>query len=123
MKMKKSYAKRKHSNAAIRRMRVHKDFIKLLAIKPRAYKPIIASCNDDAVSCLCDIMYNVRLGSVPLPRAKLLKLKKYRHVLKKITSPRTSLPTRRRQLIQHGGGLFSIVIPAVIGLISTLLSK
>jgi hypothetical protein len=73
----------------------------------------------EQVMWLCEAVWNVTKGRVPLSTREYKKVKSQRDKLKRIAKCRTVREGRGR-LVQYGGALLPILIPAIISALVAL---
>lgn len=79
---------------------------------------ILKTCSDDTISCLCECVYNLLQGNVPVTPRQLKTLSKHKRSLRTLASKKTTLKTRRR--ILQKGGFLPLIIGPLLGLLSTI---
>ena len=72
----------------------------------------------ELVNCICDCVFNVLQGNIPINDEEKERLRQHRHCSRKLVNEKTS-HRRRKQLIQEGGFLGSF-IPILVGLVGKL---
>ena len=72
----------------------------------------------ELVHCICDCVYNVLHGNIPMEHEEKGRLKRHRHCLRKLVNEKTSYK-KRKQLIQDGGVLGPL-IPKLVKLVGKL---
>ena len=72
----------------------------------------------ELVHCICDCVYNILQGNIPINQEEKERLKPHRHCLRKLTKQKTS-DREKKRIIQRGGFLASI-IPTLVGLVGKL---
>jgi len=106
------------------RLKRNIEIIKALNhLSPKQYKAVISHSDIDLQKCLCEIIHNVTVGKIPLSKSKLTKLKHHKKAIYKIIGKKTSQGQRKRILMQKGSGIFSILLPAIIGSLVGLIRK
>ena len=78
----------------------------------KARNKILSSCPCRVVTVLSDISRNVLNGSIKVPKTHLHRLRLYKKDLRKL-SAKVPTKTRRKVLIQKGGFLPFLLIPAL----------
>ena len=73
------------------------------------------------VHCICDCVYNVLQGNIPLEPEEKERLKRLRHCLRKLVNKKTSY-REKKKLIQRSGFLGSL-IPILVGLVGKLFTR
>ena len=72
----------------------------------------------ELVYCICDCVFNVLQGNIPLKDDEKDRLKRHRDCLRKLVNKKTSYKEKKR-LIQRGGFLGTL-IPTLVGLVGKL---
>ena len=72
----------------------------------------------ELVNCICDCVYNILQGNIPINDEEKDRLRIHKELLRKLVKEKTSY-RRRKQLIQDGGFLGSL-IPILAGLVGKL---
>lgn len=92
---------------------------------PKLFKAIIKNSNPELIKVICEIIFNILRGNVQLNANIVEKLRNYKKSLRCIACRKHSLSTKRRILIQKGGGAFlPIIIGSVLsGLTTSLIDK
>jgi len=83
---------------------------------------IICACDHQLLACICECIKNVMDGNVPLPLDTLKRLKPYRHTMEAVVHKRRAASEKKRQIVQNGGFL-PILLPALIGVIGSLVGE
>lgn len=84
---------------------------------------IINQCSNRVFYAICEICRNIINGVIPLSSSNLNKLKKHKDLLRKLSQKKISLATRKKLIIQQGGALSTILVPALTFLASLFLQK
>ena len=79
---------------------------------------IIDAGGMELVHCICDCVYNILQGNIPLEHAEKERLRRHKELLRKLANEKTSY-SRRKRLIQDGGFLGTL-IPILVGLVGKL---
>lgn len=111
-----------HFNTMHGRVITHQHLLKALhTLKPKYQKLILKACDEEEVNVICECIYNVLKGKIPLPEKEKKRLGKHKHILRKLISKGKNI-TRKNIIVQKGGAFLPIILGAVInGLLSTLL--
>ena len=72
----------------------------------------------ELVHCICDCVYNILQGNIPIDEEENERLKRHKELLRELVKEKTS-DKRRKHLIQEGGFLGSL-IPILVGLVGKL---
>ena len=84
---------------------------------------LLQNVDKNFVLKICEVIYNILHGTIPIKASDKKKLKKYRFHLHKLCKRNHSIKSKT-QILQHGGGAFlSALIPAAITGISSLLGS
>lgn len=90
---------------------------------PHLRKSIIHYGNPELIKTLCEICMNTLNGNVKIsPKCKSL-LKNYKNSLRKLSSPRIGLKSKKKILIQKGGFLPVLLGTILSGIIGSLIEK
>lgn len=92
----------------------HKHFLTALhVLKPKFRKGLIKACNDEEINCICECIYNVLQGKIPIAEGDRIKLNKHKNILRKlITKGKNNL--RKHIIIQKGGAFLPIILGSII---------
>ena len=103
-------------------LKPHADFLRLLANKGYSTKfkqRLIQEAPNAAIGKLCECIYNILKGVVPLNRCQKRKLAPSKQVLRRLVQPGLSVQQRRRTLVKQTGK--GLPILPLLSLIPTLL--
>lgn len=79
--------------------------------------------NNELTNTLSDACANLLNGKIVINDQKLTKLKRYRRAIRAAANRKNSLRKRRNNLLGQKGGFLSILIPAALSLLTSLLGK
>lgn len=96
------------------------ELIKLIS-KTKQPKPLIKKCSKSEIKTLCECVLNVIYGNIPLTKTQKSRLSPYKESLRKLSNKKTPLYKKKKILIQKGEGFLSILLPAAISVISSLI--
>ena len=89
------------------------------------FKPDKQICNriideggKELVHCICDCVYNILHGNIPIDEEEKERLRIHKELMRKLANEKTSY-SRRKRLIQDGG-LLGPLIPILVGLVGKL---
>ena len=103
-------------------LKKHAHLIKVLAqAKPQMCKAIVRAADKNLIICLCECAQNLLKGNVPLSKAQLKKLKRYRKEVQTLAQKRTS-QSKRKEILQKGGFLPALLAPIALTVLGTLLN-
>lgn len=105
-----------------RRLKTHKDLlIALHTLKPKYQKALLKSCDEEEINCICECIYNVLQGKVPLKEEEKKSLNKHKSLLRKLVR-KTTNKVRKSIIIQKGGSFLPIVLGSILsGLIKSII--
>ncbi len=82
--------------------------------KPRERSAILAGVEDDIIKMLTEMTHNTLHGNVPLTRAQWQRLRKYKQMMRTLSSRSVPLHQKRSLLVKHQrGGFLPILLPLV----------
>ena len=90
----------------------HAALIKVLGQKqyPIQFKKMILRyAPDDTILKLCEVVYNILKGVIPLTKRQKQNLGSKKRVLRKLVHPKLTVPQRRRILTNQQGGILPIL--------------
>ena len=100
--------------------------IKLLSKSTAAERrKILKSAPKELITALTEGSLNLIRGTVPLSKQKISKLRRYKKQLKTVAAKKVSAQ-KKKKILQRGGFLpllASVLVPAISGLISGLVSQ
>ena len=79
----------------------------------------IQQCNKELMDCISECARNVLKGNVPLKKRQFTKLQRRKKDVRALASRRTSL-RKKKAIVQKGGFLASLLVPAIAALGSIL---
>lgn len=91
----------------------------LHTLKPKYRKALLKACDEDEINIICECIYNVLKGKIPLENTEKTKLNKHKNILRKLVS-KGKQKLRKTIIVQKGGAFLPIILGAVL---STLLSS
>lgn len=102
------------------RVTTHQHLLKALhTLKPKYRKALLKACDEDEINIICECIYNVLRGKVPLDSTEKTKLHKHKNILRKLVS-KGKQKFRKTIIVQKGGAFLPIILGAVL---SSLLSS
>ena len=100
------------------------DLIKLLhKCGHKQQKDILKTTNREQILAICECVDNTLRGNVPLTSAQKKRLEKHKAVLRHLANTKVGWKSKQKTLTQKGKGIFSILLPAVIALLSSINSQ
>lgn len=107
-----------------RRLRNNAEFLRALAkANPKLRRAILKCCHSELIIAICEVTLNVLRGVVPLSKQQAGKLKRHKKVLRALADRKVSLKKKKEQLNQTGGSFLPIILPPVLTVLASLLSK
>lgn len=102
------------------RVVTHQHLLKALhTLKPKYSKALLKACDEDEINIICECIYNVLKGKIPLDNLEKNKLNKHKNILRKLVS-KGKQKLRKTIIVQKGGAFLPIILGAVL---SSLLSS
>lgn len=96
------------------RVTTHRDLLKsILKLKPKYREALLKSCGEEEINCICECIFNVLKGKIPLEDKEKSKLKKHKTLLRKLISKGPS-KSKKRIIVQKGGAFLPIILGAVL---------
>jgi hypothetical protein len=96
------------------------DHLTLLG-KSKNKGAFLRKCPNSVVKCVCECALNLLKGNVPITQRQKIRLIPYKRTLRRLADKKVPLFKKRRLLVQKGEGFLSILIPAAVSLLSTLI--
>lgn len=91
----------------------------LFKAKPDLRKALLKNADKKLVCTICECVYNILKGNIPLEDKQKKKLSKHKTYLRKVVK-QTKSWTGKRKIIQKGG---NFLIPLLVPIIGTLIEK
>ena len=103
-------------------------FLRIVStLSPNSRRKILNELNgdQDVYKSMREIAINTVKGNVPLSTKSKQQLKKFDKTIHLLNKHRTKSCScrKRKQIIQQGSGILPILIPAIAGIISSIISK
>lgn len=82
---------------------------------------ILKLADRNIVRAICECILNVVSGNVKVSKNSLKRLKKHKHFLRELASPKKkpSWKKRKQILVQRGSGILPLIIPSVMSFLLT----
>ena len=108
-----------------RSVRNSSDVIKFLCkTKPHYRKALLKSADKDLIHSICECVYNILIGKVPLAKSQKVNISKHKTTLRRLLKPGVSFRSRKKLIIQKGGGFLPLLLtPIISGVLSSLFNK
>jgi len=106
------------STRVVKILPVLKKVKRLSTTKQRKF---IASCNREFLSCICNCAKHLIKGRAKMKPVHLKKLARHKKSFRKLVLKKTSLKAKRK--ILQTGGFLGLLLPPVLGFLSSLISR
>jgi len=83
---------------------------------------LIRKVKNCVINAISELAKNCLYGNIPLKTCDFKKLSKYKYILRQL-SKSTPIKTRKNLLIQKGGFLLNLLIPAALTFLAPILQK
>ena len=90
------------------------------SLNTKARKKFLTNANKNVIKIIVDVLHNINIGSVPLDKVIVDKLRAYKLNIKSITVPKKSLARRRQELLAKDvffKRVFPVLLPTLIRII------
>jgi len=105
------------------RMRQYLPLLKRITrMSDRVRRRYLKNCDKAIMDCFSECAVNVLKGHVPLSNRQFTRLKREKTHVRALASKRTSLK-KKRSIVQKGGFIQALLLPAIATLGSALLSR
>jgi hypothetical protein len=95
----------------------------LQSASPKLRKAILENADPELVRAIAECCINFLYNKLKVPNDSLRKLRQKRTVIRELAHPKTSIAKKKKLLVQSGGGFLSLLLPAAITLIGSLINK
>lgn len=82
---------------------------------------LLRKCPNSVIKSVCECALNLLKGNVPLTKHQKKKLSLHKRTLRKLGDKKIPLFKKRRLLVQKGEGFLSVLIPAALSVLSSLI--
>ena len=107
-----------------KRIRNNLPYLQVLAkSKPKIRKVIIEHGPSDVILCICECTVNVLKGTVPISVNQKRQLSRYKKHLRALANKKISRAKKKKILNQKGGNLLTALLPPVLTVLGSLLTK
>ena len=87
----------------------------------RAKREYVRKCDREFVDCVSECAKNVIKGNVPLSSRQMTQLRRKRYDLRALSKKKTSLRAKRK--ILQKGGFLTALLPPILSVLGSLLTK
>lgn len=96
------------------RVTTHKEFLQTLhKLNPKYREAILKTCSDEEINCICECIFNILQGKIPLQEKEKTKLLKHKNTLRQLVS-KGKHKLRKKVIVQKGGAFLPIILGAVL---------
>lgn len=75
---------------------------------------VLKHCSNDCIHKICEIVYNLLKGNIPLSPSQKQELSTKKHILRKLVKPQSHKKRRNLLLKQKGGSLLTLVLRKIL---------
>ena len=90
------------------------------SLNSKARKKFLNNANKKVIETIVDVLHNINIGTIPLDKNMVDRLRLYKENIKSITVAKKSLVRRRRELVDRDvffKRIFPVLLPALIRII------
>ena len=99
-----------------KRMKRCQHWLRLLAnTSGKEQKDLLRLVRPDLVKAICECTINVLAKRIPVSSTQKQKLKRKRKILHSLADKGNSIKTKKKLLIQHGGGFLIPLLAPILG--------
>jgi hypothetical protein len=95
----------------------------LCSCQPKDRRVLLKHADPELVRVICECALNVLEGNIPISSRDKKRLLRNKNLLRRLAGNRDSLPQKKRLIVQSGGSFLLALLPAVISLIGSALSR
>lgn len=93
----------------------------IVNMTPSRRKLFLKNADKELVQSICECALNTLKGNVPLKPCQKKSLSRYKHILRNLVKPKGGWKSKRKFLIQKGGGILpALLIPVLSSLLSQI---
>lgn len=96
------------------------EHLKLLG-KCKNKRALLRKCPNSIIKSVSECALNLLKGNIPLTKRQKNCLAQHKRTLRKLGDKKVPLFKKRRILVQKGEGFLSVLIPAAVSILSTLI--
>lgn len=89
--------------------------------KTKKKSAFLKTCPNSVIKGVCECALNLLKGNIPINKRQKNKLIQHKRTLRRLGDKKVPLFKKRRLLIQKGEGFLSVLIPAAISVLSSLI--
>lgn len=91
-------------------------------LNPKQYKAVLQHSDKDLIYCLSNVIDNVSTGRIKVKPSTLKRLRRYKRDIYQICDEKLPYKKRKSIIAQKGAGLFSVLLPSILGTLVSLVS-
>ena len=93
----------------------NKSFLELLAYcHPLQQRALLVTATPSQIRSICECIMNTLYGTIPVDHRDMTLLRPHRKVMHTLTDPSHSYTSKKKLLIQTGGGFLDSLLPVVL---------
>ncbi len=103
-----------------------KKYLKFLTIckKPSTTKEVLRFAPDKVIKVICNAALNAQQGEISLTPSQKKQFSKHRKLFNSLISKTTSIPSKRKSLIQQGGSpILRILLTTILSALPLLFKR
>ena len=99
-------------------MQKHLDFLNLLSkTHPIQQRALLETAEPDQVRAICECIYNIMHGNIPIPQGIKEELIPKKQVLRDLADTKVPYKRKKNLLLQSGGSILGALLPPAISAI------
>lgn len=96
------------------------EHLKLLC-KTKSKTALLRKCPNSLIKSVCECALNLLKGNVPITPSQKKRLAPHKRTLRRLGDQKVPLFKKRRLLVQKGDGFLSVLIPAAVSVLTSLI--
>lgn len=88
---------------------------------PKLRKKLLEKISGNCIKSIIECTHNVLRGNVPLSKEQKKSLSRHKSTLRTLQDRKVPLFKKRKLIIQRGGGFLSVLIPAALTALTSLI--
>lgn len=112
--------KKKKNTSCECRLRPHMPMFQVLVSPETSGKlrnEALKNCSGDCIHKICEVVYNLLKGNIPLSPSQKRELSTKKHILRKLVKPQSNKKRRQLLLKQKGGSLLNLVLRKLLQIV------
>jgi hypothetical protein len=95
----------------------------LQTASPKLRKAILENADRDLVHAIAECCINFLYNKLNISNESVDKLRRRKNVIRSLAHSKTPISKKKKLLVQSGGGFLSLLLPAAISLIASLINS